>query len=348
MNRLKRTAAVAALLGAGGAAGWIATLMHVPLSWMIGPLLLIGVATIAFGLPSLPLLFRYSGQVVIGSAVGLYLTPAAMERIVANAVPILLGTVLMTLLACAISLAQIRLSNADPATAIFSNIPGGPLDMAMMAASNGGDPARTAAYQMVRIATVVLLFPPVIMLSSPEIFPREAAYGGWSDSLALGMIGIVAAFAARKLRIMNPFFIGPLLAVGALTAGGLDLSAYHEGVVPAAQVLFGVTLGGMFQRRTFEHAGRFMVSLVMTTVTLLAGTVAVSELLVLLFDANFPTMVLGNAPAAVAEMVITAQVLHLDVPLVASFQVARVVIGLFLGGFFFHCYMRFHRRRKRD
>lgn len=112
----------------------------------------------------------------------------------------------------------------------------------------------------------------------------------------------------------------------------------------ARQVLFGVTLGGMFQRGTFEEAGKFMVSLILTTVTLLAASLVVAELLVLLFHGDFSTVALGNAPAAVAEMVITAQLLHLDVPLVASFQVARVVLGLFLGGLFFTLYTRWQRR----
>jgi uncharacterized protein len=335
---------VVVLLAAGAAAGWVASRLHLPLAWMIGPLLLIGLATILFRLPSLPTVFRYSGQVVIGGSVGLYLTPVAMDRIISYAFPILLGTVLMTSVACLISLAQIRFSKTDAATAIFSNIPGGPLDMAMMAAQHGGDPARTAAYQTIRIATVVLLFPPVMMLSSTEVFPREAIHGSWLDSLVLVTIGLAAAFGAWKLRVMNPFFIGPLLAVGALTASDAGLSAHHEGVIPAAQVLFGVTLGGMIQRKTFEQAGKFMVSLVLTTITLLVASVLVTELLVLIFGGDFSTVALGNAPAAVAEMVITAQVLLLDVPLVASFQIARVVLGLFLGGLFFALYTRWQGR----
>lgn len=346
MKFVRRVFFIVAVLAASAAAGWTASRLHVPLAWMIGPLLLVGAGTIILDLPQLPKFSRYSGQVIIGGSVGLYLTPQAMERVLANAAPILLGTLLMTILACIISLVQIRLSRIDPATAIFSNIPGGPLDMAIMAESHGGDPARTAAYQTVRIATVVLFFPPVIMFTSAEIFPRVTEYGGWGDSAVLLLIGTIGALAANRMRIMNPFFIGPLLAVGALTAGGMGLAPYHDGVVPAAQVLFGATLGGMFQRRTFEQAGRFMISLIATTVTLLAGSIGVAELLILLFGGDFATMALSNAPAAVAEMVITAQVLRLDVPLVASFQVVRVVLGLFLGGLFFHIYMRFHRSRK--
>lgn len=326
------------LLGGGALAGALAARASLPLPWMLGPMLPVALATILLGLRPIPNHLRCLGQMLMGAAVGLYLTPSAVERILAFAGPILFGSLLMVLAACLISLVQLWLTRTDPATAIFANIPGGPMDMALMAAEHGGDPARVAAFQTVRIASVVLIFPPLMMALSPEIFPAERMQGTLLGSLPLAGLGLAAAALARRLRLLNPYFVGPLLASGALTGAGLELPPFHPALVPAGQVCVGVALGGMFQRQTFRGAGSFTLSLVLTTAGLLLASVAVSALQERLFEAEFATMVLAHAPAAIAEMVITAQVLHLDVPLVAAFQLARILLGLMLGSLFFRAY----------
>lgn len=46
----------------------------------------------------------------------------------------------------------------------------------------------------------------------------------------------------------------------------------------------------------------------------------------------YPTLALGVSPGGIAEMAITARVLQLGVPMVTSFQVARMVFVLVLTG----------------
>lgn len=327
-----------ALIAASALAGWAANRIHVPLAWMVAPLVVSCIATIAFGLPRLPIRVRYVGQVIVGAAVGLYLTPEALARIGDFAVPILLGAAGITLAACLIALAQIKLWGIDPATAVFSSVPGGPVDMAMMADQNGGDPARTALAQTLRIAMVVLLFPPILLGLAGDAAPRLVEYGTWPESALIVLVAGTAGVAARSLGFINPYFLGPMLVVGAVTALDVDLSHFHEGVVPAAQVLMGVSLGGMFQRDILVGSGRFLLSLVLTSLVLLAVSGLVAELVARLFSADLATMMLANAPGAVPEMVITAQVLHLDVPLVASFQFVRIVLSLSMAALFFRLY----------
>src|SRR5690606_31521045 len=142
----------------------------------------------------------------------------------------------------------------------------------------------------------------------------------------------------RRLSLINPYFLGPMLLVGALTALDVDLSHFHEGLVPAAQVLMGVSLGGMFQRDILVGSGRFLASLVATSLALLVVSALLAWTISQLYSAELATMMLANAPGAVPEMVITAQVLHLDVPLVASFQFVRIVMSLSMAALFFRLY----------
>lgn len=336
---VRHSFSILVLLTIGGVSGYLATLARIPLAWMVAPLITVGTATIAFGLPQLPIRLRHLGQIVVGSAVGLHLTPAAIERIGQDAVPILLGAGIITIAACLIGLTQIRFARTDPATAIFSSVPGGPMDMALMAANHGGDATRTAISQTIRIAMVVVLFPPVLILYSAETFPVAQAFGGWTSSGVLIAVGALAGIALAAIRFLNPYFMGPLIVVGALTGLDVGLEPHHEGVVPAAQVLLGTSLGGMFQSSIFRGSGRFLAGTVATTLVLIAVSAAASELLAVWFDRDFPTMLLSNAPGATTEMVITAQVLHLDVPMVASYQIVRIVFGLLITGLFFRLYL---------
>ncbi|MEO3388603.1 AbrB family transcriptional regulator [Mesorhizobium sp. CAU 1741] len=337
---LRRKIGLPLLLIASAGIGWLANRAGIPLAWMVAPMILSATSTMIFDLPRLPVKVRYIGQCVVGAAVGLYLTPEALARIVEFAVPILLGAAAITSAACVIALIQIRFAGADPATAVFSNVPGGPMDMALLAHQNGGDPGRTALAQTLRIAMVVLLFPPILFGLSDDPMPRIVEYGTYFDSLLIVLVAIVAGIIAKRLNFINAFFLGPLLVVGAATGMNVGLSHFHEGIVPAAQVLLGVSLGGMFQREVLSGAGRFLGSILATSACLMVVSFLVAEAIAQIYGSDLATMALANAPGAVPEMVVTAQVLHLEVPLVASFQFVRIVFSLAMAAIFFRLYRR--------
>lgn len=320
------------MISIGAFAGWVASLIGIPLAWMVGPFVCVGAATLAFDLPQVPPPFRAVGQVIVGGAIGLYLSPLAVKRIAESIVEITAAATAITVAGCIIGILQARLTRTDLATAIYSAVPGGPVDMAVMAAQQGGDPVRTAISQITRIAMVVLLFPPLITLSSAVIVVPESTMGGWADSAILLAVGLACGLGGRLIGLINPFFLGPLIVVGALSAAGAGLSSHHAGVIPMAQVLLGVSLGGLFQRSVFRKAGSFVVSTLVTTSLLLGISAVVAEILSLTTGIDLPTMFLANAPGAVTEMVLTAKVLQLDVPMVASFQIVRILVGVLLVG----------------
>jgi uncharacterized membrane protein AbrB (regulator of aidB expression) len=77
--RLRR---IGATLLMAAAAAWVCVHLHVPLPWMIGPLL----ATALCGVSGLPVdtagPLRNAGQWAIGTALGLYFTPMVLHEIV--------------------------------------------------------------------------------------------------------------------------------------------------------------------------------------------------------------------------------------------------------------------------
>ena len=100
----------------------------------------------------------------------------------------------------------------------------------------------------------------------------------------------------------------------------------------AAQVCLGCALGGKFERDFFRAAPRFMVAVAMVTVGSMALALLYAWGLWLLAGIHPASGVLAVAPGGIAEMCITAKVMHLGVPLVTAFHVARVVLLVSFSG----------------
>lgn len=335
VDNRRRAIVLALLLVAGTAAGWLATHLHVPLGWTIGPLLVTAVATILLDLPAPPVAMRFLGQLVVGGAVGLYLTPEALERVLANGPAMVLGALGVSVSAALLALALIRFRGADPVTTLYATVPGGPLEMAILAEGRGGDPARVALSQTIRIVAIVLILPPLLTIGVGSRAPDAAVAWTFGGGALLLAFSAVAGLVSQRVRLSNPFFLGPMIAVGAVVATGLPMPHHPVGVVPGAQVLLGISLGGMFRRSILIGSGRFVAVTLATTAFLMAATGLVTLGLIVAFGGDYPTVLLANAPGAVTEMVITAKALDLDVPLVASYQFVRILVGLSVVALFF-------------
>jgi len=315
------------LVAIGAAAGAAASALRMPLAWMIGPLLVSAAIYLLRPQPAPPRAFRFLGQAIVGSAVGLYLTPDALQRVLENGWLVISGALLINVAACSVGLAQAWLGRLDPATALFSNVPGGPAEMAALAEANGGSAPKVAIAQTLRVVLIVLIFPPLLV--SASTFPvQPTGFGSWLDSGILVSAALAAGLLARVLRVPSPFFLGPMTVIGLWTASGALVPQHHQGVVPAAQILLGLSLGAMFRRDLFAGNRYFLAGLALSTLALLALCALVAFVLSHLFDVDLPTLLLSTAPGAVPEMVLTAKVLHFDVPLVASVQFVRIMVGL--------------------
>lgn len=324
-----RLAAVIGLHLVAAIGGFLAWRLSVPLPWMIGPLVTVAVITILFNAPPVPRAGRYIGQTVVASSVGLYLTPEALQRIAESAVPLVLAAGLTMVAGSCIAATLARAARVDWPTALFSGIPGGPVEMANLAERYGGIGSQVAFAQTIRITAIVLLVPPtLVLLGGPDgdrVLPPGSEFDvlGFSGALALSAAG---GLVLHLMGSSNAFFLGPMAVLGALTAAGYHLSGIPGPVIAAGQVLLGVSLGAMFSRQNLMAAGHFILTAVWTTALLLMLSSGIAALLWWAFDLPFRTMIVATAPGSLTEMVVTARVLSLDVPLVAAFHLSRVFL----------------------
>lgn len=296
---------------------------------MIGPLLSMAVFNFAGAELRAFRLARPAGQVIIGTALGLYFTPAVVREVSAYWV-LLVGAALFAIaLAWGCSQVLARVGGVDRITAFFASVPGGAAEMAVLGERYGGRVDRIALAQSLRILVVVIVIPFAMLLADVHgahaYVPGTTLFSAEGFALLLGM-GVAAGGLLNALGVANPFMFGPLLLSTLLTANGLEFSSVPGWASNVGQLLLGCALGSRFERRYLQGLGRYIAAVVASIAFALAASLAFSAALAWFTRLPLPSLVLATAPGGIAEMCITAKVLQLGVPLVTAAHVTRVLV----------------------
>jgi len=310
-------------------AGYVAEQLHVPLPWMIGPLFLVAILRMAGLKLRAPPAGRQTGQWAIGTALGLYFTPATVTTLATHA-PLIVVTVLSALgFGAACALLFVRLAGVDAATAYFAALPGGASEMTTLAERHGGRVERVAAAHSLRILLVVSILPFTLTfagVAGDAIHIPLSTEVDWVRMPWLIVAGVIGAGLFMALRIANAWVLGPMLGVGVLAVLEVPLSALPGWVVNGGQLLIGCALASRFSPEFFRAAPRFMAVSLLVSVVVMALAFGLALLLTLVAEVGWPTLALATSPGGVAEMAITAKVLQLGVPLVTACHVLRVLV----------------------
>jgi len=328
-------ARAAAGLALGAVAGAFCAWLGTPIPWMLGPLFALAVVRVAGVDVRAPAGARPVGQWLIGTALGLYFTPATLASVASVWHLPVLGAVFAIAIGYAGGAVFARLARMDLTTGVFASVPGGAAEMAALGERHGARVDRVAAAHSIRMLLVVAIVPAAFTLAdirgTDAFQPARATFdaGGFALLVAATLAG---ALVARRLDVPNAFILGALAVAIALTAAGVRLSALPPLVSNAAQLLLGCALGARFEPDFLRGAPRFVGAVVVTVLLSIAASTLFGVVLALASGAPVPAVVLGMAPGGIAEMTVTAKVLQLGVPLVTTFHVARVVVLLLLTG----------------
>jgi membrane AbrB-like protein len=312
----------------GAAAGWVCSRIGTPIPWMMGPLVTIALLRVAGANVSAMPGGRQVGQWIIGTALGLYFTPAVVREVIGWWPLLAAGAVFAIALGYAAGVALAHMAAIDRTTAIFGSVPGGAAEMSVLGERFGARVDRVASAQSIRLIIVVTTVPTAFTLlgvhGADPYVPGATTFSAGGFALLMMATG-VGSVLVSALRLPNAFVLGSLAVAIPLTAMQINLSTTPTLASNAGQCLLGCALGARFERDFFRGAPRFVLAVAVTVI----GAILISALLGWIaaeLAGLYPaTVVLGMTPGGVAEMSITAKVLQLGVPLVTSFHVTRVV-----------------------
>ena len=326
----------------GMVGGAIAQALHWPLPWMIGSLTLVAIFSIGGMTTGTPRVARRSGQFVLGCAIGLMMTPAVAQALF-KWLPVMVIGALLSIVSSAAFIGWFRrIAGTDRVSAWFAVLPGGAAEMANISESQGGQTAPVALAQVTRVALTVTMIPLAVRGLS-HAYPSAAgvvlpAADGSADVVLVGLstamaswagiaaVGLGGGLLASRLRIVNPWLLGPLILVAVFEAAGSDFVPVPGVLLSVAQVLLGVTLGTAFTARAVREMPSVLVASVGVFVFSSVVVAVLASICVVIFGVPAPTAVLLFAMGGMSEMALTARALNLDVPMVSAFQAVRVIV----------------------
>lgn len=324
------------------AAARLCVWLHTPIPWMIGPLVVTSAVSV-LGAPTaswVPL--RNTGQWVIGAALGLYFTPQVGALVAGLWWVIALGIAWALALGFGFGAWLRRVHAAQLAhltptqrfsTTYFAGAIGGASEMTLIAERHGARTDLVAAAHSLRVLLVTLTIPFALQawgVSGLDASLPSARAVQWPGLVLLGLLALAGGWGMQRLGRANPWFMGSLVAAMLLSLQGVTLSAIPGGLTAAAQLVIGISLGVRFTPAFVHTAPRWLASVALASVFMMAVCAGFAWLLSRLTGLHPATLVLGTSPGGIAEMAITAKVLQLGVPVVTAFQVCRLVAVLVL------------------
>ncbi len=313
------------------AAAFACSALHLPLPWMIGPMLAVAAVRMCGVHVTAPRGGRQVGQWIVGSALGLYFTPVVVEHLGSIVWLLALGALYAIALGYVCGFALSALAGTDRTTALFASVPGGAVEMTILGARYGARVDEIAAAQSLRVLIVVVSIPSIfaaLHLHGADPFQESASEIRWPVLAALLVATAIGGFGMQRLKAPNAFVLGALAVAIPLTACALTASAVPKWLINAGQLLLGCALGSRFNRSFLTHAPRFMGAVGATVVLAMVLSALFAIGLARVTGIHPATLVLATAPGGVAEMAVTAKVLELGVPLVTAFHVTRIVLLL--------------------
>lgn len=219
------------------------------------------------------------------------------------------------------------------ATCYFAGAIGGASEMTLLAERAHARTDLVAASHGLRLLLVTVTVPFAMQFSGLhglDLHPPALRAVHWPGFVVLALATGAGAWVMNRLGRANPWFMGALLVSMGLTMASVQLSGLPQWLTNAAQLLIAVSLGVRFSRAFLHAAPRWLASVVMGTLGMIALCSGFAWLLTLATGLPLATLILGTSPGGIAEMAITAKVLQLGVPVVTAFQVCRLVAVLVL------------------
>ena len=339
IGRLPRAATLmfaAAVIGtflAALAGGLLARFIGMPLPFMLGAFFV----TMGLGLYGVPIRHirqaRTLGQFVVGSSIGTQFTPGIVLKLVLL-LPFIIGGALLSMVVGAVcALMLLWMTHIDRKTAFFATMPAGVVEMANIANRYGGAPEPILVVQAMRVALTVTAAPFFVVHFAGAGARRAIDQAATMPLLMLGMVAVAAAIAGflfTRLRVPNSWFLGAAIGSAVLGAFGLAEGRVPDILLIIAQVVMGISLGRQFRHEFLTRLFGVMRSAVVTVPFAIVAMGLLGIACAYLLAIPVPTMVLAVAPAGMGEMVLTGKVLGLDAPVIAGFQMVRILIVMLL------------------
>lgn len=319
------------------AGGWIFTLIHAPIPWLLGPMTAMLLVSRTKRLPFVwPKVLRDIGLIIVGYSIGLSFTYKAFGDIARHLPSMVLLTCFIILMCAWIAFLVSKISGIDYPTALTSSIPGGLSQIVVFAEEvKGINITIVTFFHVIRVIMVVFLFPFLIFHASftegeavivNEISPASRPWEGLFPSIILFMvICVLLAKLSQKWKVPAPFFLGPVFATMIMTLCGLKGPELPPEIIDVSKFFVGGYIGLLLKSETLTNKRKMIPLAFLSSLLLICTTLACSMFLGNQYNLSSTTSFLSLAPGGMDQMGIIAHEVNADLSTVASYQLFRML-----------------------
>ena len=314
-------------IGAFGAA--LAWALAFPAAVLIGPAILVSLAGLRGMRLSVADPVRDACFVVLGIGIGSGFTAEAGGAILQWP---LAFAMLVAMLAATLWLGRTVLEGGfgfDRRSAALAAAPGHLSFVIGLAADTGGDIARIAVVQSIRLLALSVTVPFVALALGyrmraamlPPGVPAAAAH-----VVVLAGLGILLGLALRRLSVPAPLLLGPLAVSAAGQVSGLSPGVLPGWLTVPAFVVMGCMIGTRFSGMTLAQFRASLVAGLAVTTIAVAMAVLAALPVALVLDMPAAHVVVSFAPGGLETMVALGAAMGASPGFVAASHILRLLI----------------------
>lgn len=314
--------------------GYLFSVLHIPLPWMLGPIA--GVIAWRFITKRplyWPIQLRQGALVILGYMLGSSFTrETAMETI--RQLPYMFGsTMLIVVISMAMGYYVAKVARVGGMSGFFGSVPGGLSQMVTLGEEVKGVDATVVTFmQTIRVITVVFLVPFLTLngVVGKGIDPVSFAAGNQLVTyLPVLAIVIAGAYIGQKLHFPVGYLTGSLLFSSITAVSGLPSPQLPSIVIIISQLCIGAYIGLLMKPDPTHDFKRLGILTILSSIILVFISLMIGILLSMVNPISIATGFLSTAPGGMAEMGITASMVHANLSMVSAYQLFRVFFVMF-------------------
>ncbi|WP_159462008.1 AbrB family transcriptional regulator [Salirhabdus sp. Marseille-P4669] len=322
-------------LAVAGLGGVLLNFLHMPLSWVLGPIVFLLLYKGLFHKKTeKSATLQNIAFLLLGIQIGSTFTTDTVNIVTPYFFPFLLFTLLTIFVAILSGYFLSKLTKIDKMTSVLGAIPGGLSAMVAMSESFKSNTIYVTLFHSIRLLAVLFIVPFVATHFFMDHHRNSSTFLFVEDNGHLWTIWIYVLFyiIARLLdnKVPASYVIIPMLFTAISNSLGLTLFHLPMVLFIAAQIILGANLGHSVSVEDLKNAGKHCTTYFLLNIVVIAFTFFIGYLFTLLTPMNLVTAILSFAPGGLVEMAITAQEVGGDPSIVGSLQMIRLLIIVLL------------------
>jgi hypothetical protein len=345
-QQIRAIAIVAGQLLTAVVASLIFSWLHVPVSWLMAPILvgIICVVSQKHPQPFFPA-FSMVGQAIVALESAVRFSLETLKIATTYALPLLICIFITGLLSLLNGYLLWRWAGIDRTTGFLGSIPGAGPSIVAMSEEMGADAIAVAILQYIRIMLVALIVPATVSI----FFPIDPSIGSvivaipaqvsaslpvWLNAGVLVACGGLGVWLGQKLRLPASLFLGPFL-VGLLAS---LLLPYQIEVSPSlltvGLLLLGLSIGLKFNWHVVRKLLKAVTIELVLVLLLILVCLGIGYGFHQVTGVDAMTAILGSTPGGITPIMAMTIQLGADSGLVLAMQMTRMLTILLISPWF--------------